>query len=215
MANSAPKVTKRQKDLLTMLYEYIKDSGYPPTFGEMRDNLGVTSNQSVIDLLRHLESKKLIKRTEGTARSVAILPLGYDALEKPPLAPFLGATTAGVPVEPIEVEGEWREVSSELRQLKNDVFLLQVTGDSMINAGIDDGDLVLVKSQQEFVSGDIVLASVKDEVTIKRFVAQDVPPYHCLKPENPKYEIIHFTGEIRLKGKVISVFKDGHWKSIS
>ena len=84
----------------------------------------------------------------------------------------------------------------------------------MINAGIDDGDVVLVKNQKEFISGDIVLAEIGDEATIKRFMSTDTPPYVYLKPENPKYENILFTDEARLTGKVISVFKNGYWKPV-
>lgn len=214
MSNSVLKVTKRQRDLLTILYKYIRDTGYPPTFEEMRESLRVTSNQSVIDLLNHLEDKKLIKRKEGIARSIAILPLGYEALGKPPLAPFLGVTTAGIPVESLEIKGEWRELSNEVRQLQEDIFLLQVAGDSMINAGIDDGDLVLVKEEKEFVSGDIVLANVDGEATIKRFISDDTPPFIYLKPENPKYKVIPFTERVRLIGKIISRLSFGAWENI-
>ena len=207
-------LTKRQKELLLTIYQYIRNSGYPPTFEEMRDDLKVSSNQSVIDLLQKLEEKKFIKRSETTARGITILPLGYKALGNPPLMPFLGTTTAGVPIEPLEISGEWQPVSSELTRLANEVFLLKISGDSMVNAGIDDGDVVMVKSDKEFVSGNIVLANIRGETTIKRFVSEDKPPYVYLKPENPRYEIIPFTDESRLMGKVISVLKEGYWKPV-
>lgn len=208
-------ITKRQKDLLFILYQYINDTGYPPTFEEMRKRLNVSSNQSVIDLLRKLEDKGLIRKNESTSRSIAILPLGYELLGKPMLAPFLGATTAGLPVEPIEISGDWQKISSETAQLKNQVFLLRISGDSMINAGIDDGDIVLVKETKEFSSGDIVLADVDGESTIKRFVSEDKPPYVYLKPENPKYKLIPARDNMRMKGKVISVFKKSYWIKVN
>jgi len=155
-------ITERQKELLENLYRYIISTGYPPTFEELREQLNVSSNQSVIDLLAKLEKKKLIKRNESQARSITILPLGYEVLGKPPIAPFLGATSAGVPLQAIEISGEWQILSSQVAMLQDNVFLLQISGDSMINAGIDDGDKVLVKSQKEFVSGDVVLANVGD-----------------------------------------------------
>lgn len=207
-------ITKRQRDLLSIIYKYIIDSGYPPTFEDMREGLGVSSNQSVIDLLFKLEEKSFIKRTESAARSIAILPLGYELLGKPPLAPFLGVTTAGMPIEPIEISGEWQQVSQEAALLREEVFLLKIHGDSMINAGIDDGDVVLVKSEKEFVSGHIVLADVDGEKTIKRFISDDNPPYVYLRPENPKYSVIPATDKMRLVGRVISVLKDGYWKSV-
>ena len=205
----------RQRELLAILYNFIKNSGFPPTFEEMRDALDVTSNQSVIDLLNKLEEKQLIKRNESSARGIAILPLGYEMLGKPHLAAFLGVATAGAPIEPIEISGDWQPVSQEVLLLKDEVFLLRIKGDSMINAGIDDGDMVLVKREKEFVSGNIVFARIGDEVTIKRFVSEDKPPYVYLKPENPKYQIIPATDEVRLEGKVVSVFKKDYWKAVS
>ena len=198
--------------MLSIIYDYIKNSGYPPTFEEMKDMLGVSSNQSVIDLLNKLGEKRAIQRSESIARSIAILPLGYEILGKPPLVPFLGLSHAGSPMEAIQIEGEWQPLSSNVAKLEEEVFLLKVSGDSMINAGIDDGDLVLVKRHKEFVSGDIVLARIGDDVTIKRFVSEDKPPYLYLKPENPSYEIIHFTEDVVLDGKVISILKNGQWR---
>lgn len=207
-------ITKRQKELLSIIYRYIKDTGYPPTFEEMKERLGVSSNQSIVDLLEQLEKKSIIKHNEGIARSIAILPLGYEILDQPSLVAFLGVTSAGAPIETIEISGEWQSVSSEVAQLKDKVFLLKISGDSMINAGIENGDVVLVKSEKEFVSGDVVLAEVGDESIVKCFISDDKPPYIYLKPENPKYPILPFTDEMRLSGKVISVLKNGYWKSI-
>jgi len=207
-------ITKRQKQLLQIIYDYIKNTGYPPTFQEMRDKLGVVSNQSIIDLLTKLEKQNIIRKEESAARGIAILPLGYNILDKPPLAPFLGVTSAGLPIQTLEIPGEWQSISKDVSQLADRVFLLRISGDSMINAGIDDGDVVLVKSQKEFTSGDIVLAQVEDEATVKRFVSDDKPPFIYLKPENPEYEVIPFSNAMRLEGKVISVLKGGYWKSV-
>lgn len=207
-------ITARQRELLAIVYNYIKNEGYPPTFDEMREKLHVISNQSVIDLLNKLNKGRYIKRNENVARSIAILPLGYEILGKPPLAPFLGATTAGTPVEPIEITGDWQEISSEVSRFSDQVFLLKIHGDSMINAGINDGDVVLVKGQKEFVSGNIVLAKIRDGFTVKRFISDEKPPYLYLKPENPKYKIIPATDEMKLEGKVISVFKRGIWMGL-
>jgi repressor LexA len=210
-------ITKRQKELLSIIYGYIKDTGYPPTFEEMRERLGIASNQSVIDFLEKLKRNDVIKRNERVARSITILPLGYKILGQPPLVASLGVTSAGAPIEAIEISGEWQTLPSimgGLEKMKSEIFLLKISGDSMINAGIKDGDVVLVKSQKEFVSKDIVLAQIGDESTIKRFISEDKPPYVYLKPENPKYEIIPFTDEAELKGKVISILKNGYWKPV-
>ena len=180
----------------------------------MRQNLGVSSNQSILDLLEKLSKKSFIKRNEGNARNVAILPRGYKELGEPSLTPFLGVTSAGAPIEAIEISGEWREMSGEVSKLDSDIFMLRISGDSMINAGIDDGDVVLVQTKKEFVSGELVLAYKDGESTIKRFISEDKPPYVYLKPENPNYQNILFTDTTELKGKVISVFKNNYWKSI-
>lgn len=207
-------ITARQKELLTIIYEYIKNSGYPPTFEEMRERLKVSSNQSVIDLLEKLKKAHLIRKNEDAARGISILPLGYRLLEKPSLVNFLGVTSAGSPIQSLEISGEWRTISKEVAMLDEEMFMLRISGDSMINAGIDDGDAVLVQSKKEFVSREIVLAEIAGESTVKRFISEDKPPYVYLKPENPKYENIIFTEEVRLKGKVVSVFNKNQWKSI-
>ena len=207
-------VTTRQKELLGVIYEFIKNTGFPPSIAEMRENLGVSSNQSILDLLDKLSKKGFIKRSEGNARNVTILPKGYKELEEPSLTPFLGVTSAGSPIEAIEISGEWKEISDEVSRLESDIFMLRISGDSMINAGIDDGDVVLVQTKKEFISGEVVLAYKDGESTVKRFISEDKPPYVYLKPENPKYQNILFTDTTELKGKVISVLKNNYWKSV-
>lgn len=216
MQKQAFSITPRQRDLLSLIYEYIQTSGYPPTFEDMRAGLKVKSNQSVIDLLAKLTDARYLKRDEG-ARSLTVLPLGYQALGKPLLAPFIGAASAGVPIEAIPIHGQWKSIPSvhdQFDRLSEEVFMLRVHGDSMINAGIDDGDAVLVQTKKEFISGEVVLAQVGDSVTIKRFISQDKPPYVFLKPENPKYENLLIDDDTELKGKIISVFKQDNWKPV-
>lgn len=94
-----------------------------------------------------------------------------------------------------------------ISKLNRDTFLYKVTGDSMIEAGIDHEDLVLIQSKKEFISGDIVLAEVDGKTTIKRFISEDKPPYLYLKPENSSHKIIYFKENIEMKGKVIAVIK--------
>lgn len=208
-------LTERQKQLLEMIYQYIESTGYPPSFGEMKGSLNVVSNQSIIDLLTKLENQKLIRRSEDQARSIAILPLGYEILGKPPLIPFLGISHAGSPAAVFEIQGDWQQLSPQVAKLQSEVFIIRVSGDSMINAGIDEGDSLLVQNKEEFVSGDIVLADIEGETTIKRFVSDDSPPYVYLKPENPSYPLIPFTDKMRLIGKVMSILKAGNWKAVN
>ena len=146
-----------------------------------------------------------------------ILPLGYKVLNKPLVAAFLGATSAGAPIEAIGISGEWKILPSnfeKIEKLNEEIFILKIHGDSMINAGIDDGDLVLVQTKKEFYTGEVVLATIGEDTTVKRFISQDKPPYVFLKPENPKYPHISFTDETKLTGKVISVLKNGYWQQV-
>ena len=101
-----------------------------------------------------------------------------------------------------------------LQKLGEGVSLFKAKDDSMIGIGIDDKDLVLVQSSKEFSTGNIVLADVDGETTIKRFISDDKPPYLYLKPENPSYKIIYFNESIELKGKIIAVIKNGQLKQI-
>lgn len=213
-------ITPRQKQLLTILYEYIQGSGYPPTFEEMRQKLDVSSNQSIKDLLEKLKLGGFIRKGESQARGITILPLGYEALGQPPMAPFVGATSAGVPTQAVSFDGEWLQMpathyDTKIERLKANVYVLRVYGDSMINAGINDGDHVLVQEKKEFVSGDVVLAYDGDDATIKRFMSVNEPPYLYLKPENPKYDIILFRDSINMAGKIISVLRGREWLPVT
>jgi repressor LexA len=206
---------QRQRELLRFIFDYVNESGYSPTLKEMREYMEFSSNQAVLDLLRKMELRGLIKKDISIARSIKILSDGYKDIGETPQIAILGTTSAGVPMEVVEISGEWMTTpESNVAIFKDNVFLLKISGDSMINAGIEDGDLVLVKEQKEFISGDIVLAQIGDESTVKRFISQDNPPCIYLKPGNPKYENILFTENTQLKGKVISVLKNGQWKSI-
>lgn len=207
-------VTKRQKELLGVIYGHIKNTGYPPTFEEMKEKLDVVSNQSILDLLSKLEQVRLIKKQDGAARGIVIKPKGYEVLNKPSLVASLGVTAAGPFMEAVEIKGKWQAVSKEVSKFQEDVYILKISGDSMINAGISDGDLVLVQKKKEFFTNDIVVAQTPDGTTVKRFISEDKPPYVYLKPENPNYQNIRFTDEMRMAGKVISVFKNGQWQPI-
>lgn len=200
MKSTKTSITERQKELLTVIYRSIKDSGYPPTFEEIKSKLNVNSNQAVIDILQALEVKGFIKREEGTARGIKILDKGFAALEITPIVPRLGVVAAGLYKDAFE-DVEWQEVGS--LKTTQDIFIVEVSGDSMIGAGIEDGDKVLIKKSREFKNGEIVLARDDDGLTIKTLVSKDGRIY--LKPENPKYPNIPIYPETRLLGKVIGI----------
>jgi repressor LexA len=195
--------TKRQKEILEFIYSYLKSEGYPPTFEDFKSKFDFKSNQAIIDHLESLEKKKLIKREKKSARGINITSAGFKLLNVRSAAFYLGQSSAGSFVASQEMEGEWQELSREVEKFDQNVFIIKVKGDSMIGAGINDGDMLLVQEQKEFSSKDIVVARSPQGTTVKRFISEDKPPYLYLKPENPKYENIHFTDEVQLQGKII------------
>lgn len=196
-------LTERQKQTLMFIYSNIKYAGYPPTLSQLREELNVSSNQAVLDLLKILESKKYIRKEEGAARGIQLTQKGYEELNVSTYAPMIGVTAAGPFIDTLEQHGEWMEISQDLSRLSEKIALFKVKGDSMIGAGLNDGDIVVVKYEiNEFRNGDIVLARNDEGTTIKRFV--NVSGKIHLTPENPKYPKIPFTPDLRLIGKVIS-----------
>lgn len=196
-------LTQRQKQTLMFIYSSIKYSGYPPTLSELKESLSVVSNQAVLDLLKILEEKKYIRKEEGAARGLQLTQKGYDALNVSTYAPMIGVTAAGPFMDTLEQHGEWREISSDLSKLSDKIALFKIKGESMIGAGLNDGDVVVVKYEiTEFKNGDIVLARNDDGTTIKRFVNANNKVY--LAPENPKYPRMPITPDLRIIGKVIS-----------
>ncbi len=196
-------LTERQKQTLMLIYNNIKYSGYPPTLSQLREELEVSSNQAVLDLLKILEEKKYIRKEEGAARGLQLTQKGYEELNVSTYAPMVGVTAAGPFIDTLEQHGEWKEISTELAKLSEKIGLFKVKGDSMIGAGLNDGDIVVIKHEvNEFRNGDIVLARNDEGTTIKRFV--NVGGKIHLAPENPKYPHIPFTPDLRLIGKVIS-----------
>lgn len=200
-------ITNRQKEVLEIIYNSLKDSGYPPTFEELRGELNVSSNQAVIDLLSALEKKGLVTKRQGAARTLNITLKGYGVIKKNPLVPFVGATSAGLFLETIEETSEWIDLpGNQVKKISEDVFkekifFVKVSGDSMTGGGINDGNILLVKAISEYKSGDIVLVRTEDGTTVKRFIHDKGRIY--LKPENPKYQNIPITDRTNFIGKVI------------
>ena len=192
-------LTIRQKQVLYAIYNSLKDSGYPPTLADLRDELDVSSNQAVLDFLKILEEKNFIKKEEGVARGIKILKKGFDALKVKPLVLYGGTSSAGPYMQVFE-DVKWETAGGV--DITSDM-LIKVNGDSMIGAGIDNGDIVVVRKDKEFKNGDIVLARNNDETTIKRFVHDKGRVY--LKPENPKYRNIPIYPDTRIIGKIVGI----------
>lgn len=201
-------LTQKQKKVLETIYNSIYISGFPPTLADLKEDLGVVSNQAVLNFLEILEKKECIKREEGQARSITILPLGYKEIEKDPLIKMAGVSAGGSFIESFADAFTFFPLTEKvlknekINESKDKVFVIQVAGDSMINAGIDDGDSLLIKESKEYKSGDIVIARTDAGTTVKRFIADGGKRY--LQPENPNYEkMIIIPGEVQFQGKVI------------
>lgn len=201
-------LTQKQKKVLEIVYDSIQSSGFPPTLADLKDELGVSSNQSVLNFLEILEKKECIKREEGQARGIKILPLGYKEIEREPLLRLAGYSAAGPYLESFVDTFTFLPIATKvlenekINEAKEQVFIIQVIGDSMINAGIGDGDKLLIRESKEYKSGDIVLAQTDAGMTVKRFIADGGKRY--LQPENPAYEkMIIIPGEVKFKGKFI------------
>ena len=201
-------MTPKQWKVLDMIYESVNLAGYPPSLADLKDRLGVSSNQSVLNFLDALENKGFISRQKGEARGIKILHLGFKILGKDDLVQVAGESSAGPFTESYSDSFRWVTLpgavlqNEEIKQAQDEVFVIKVHGDSMINAGIDDGDSLLVKKTREFRSRDIVVARNDDGTTVKRFIAEpDGRAY--LKPENPAYKIIPIYENTIFEGKVI------------
>ena len=198
-------ITSRQKELLKFIIQQIRDFNLPPSVSEMATFLKVSSKNAVAKLLNALETSGHIK-TSGKARGISVLDSLGESLEKGLISvPLLGHIQAGVPHLAEEQIEEWINLPSSLIKSRRDVFLLKVRGDSMINAGIYEGDLVIVRPVKEAKNNDIVVALLHDEATVKRLIYVKNRAY--LKAENPDYANIYPKEDWMIQGKVVGVIR--------
>lgn len=199
-------ITDRQKELLKFIVRQIREHNMPPSISEMAEYLEVKSKNAVAKLLNSLEENGYIE-TNGKARGITVLNSLADSLEKGLIrVPVVGSVQAGSPHMAEEFIEEWINLPQSLVKGRRDVFLLRVRGDSMINAGIHEGDLVIVRPTHEVKNNDIVVALLHDEATVKRFVQIKNRAY--LKAENPDYQNIYPKEEWMVQGKVVGVIRN-------
>lgn len=194
-------LTEKQKKILEFIKEFITENGYPPTIEEIMERFSFSSPNAVITHLSALEKKGFIKRRENTSRGIII-----TESEKTYNIPVLGNIHAGVPVEEEEnIEG-YLNISENLLS-RDEYFALRVKGDSMKDAGIFDGDYVILKRGVEIRNGDIVVAFIDGEYTVKYFYRK--PGYIELKPANNLYLPIKVfrKNKFEIIGKVKGVFR--------
>ncbi|MDP6419624.1 MAG: transcriptional repressor LexA [Candidatus Krumholzibacteria bacterium] len=199
-------LTDRQSVILDFLRDFLDKNGYPPTLREIGGQFGIRSPRGVQDHLEALERKGYIRRERDKSRGIELLDFRPSSADSVLRLPLLGRVAAGQPVLSEEnIEG-WREIDSSMA--RNGSFLLTVTGDSMIDAHILDGDMLVVQSQEEARNGEIVVAMVDDETTVKTFYRESNAIR--LQPENASMDPIIVpagSAEIRILGKVLAVYR--------
>jgi repressor LexA len=199
-------LTSTQKKVLIFLKDFLREKGFPPTLREIASHFGLTGPKAPQKTLNILERKGYIRRVPGLSRGTEIL--GFPTPRTQTLSiPIVGRVTAGELILAIEnIEG-YINLDRSLVSSEN-VFLLRVHGDSMIEAHIQDGDFALVKPQPNAENGEIVVALIEDEATIKRIFKKR--NLIRLEPANPNMEpIVVKKGEKRVAivGKVIGIFR--------
>lgn len=201
------KLTKRQEDILNYIKKYIVAHGFPPTIREIGAALDLSSPATIHAHLANLEKKGFIKKQDSKNRTLELLVDNeYDVKDDLTLeVPLLGKITAGNPIEAIEHPDEFFPIPSYLIPKGKDVFTLNVNGESMINAGILDGDIVIVEKTNTARNGQIVVAMTdENEVTLKTFYKED--DHIRLQPENDSMEPFIFKN-VTILGIAIGLYR--------
>ncbi|WP_028987285.1 transcriptional repressor LexA [Thermicanus aegyptius] len=199
------KLSSRQREILEFIKKEVQTKGYPPSVREIGDAVGLASSSTVHGHLTRLEKKGLIRRDPTKPRAIEILD-GDRKKEFYPIAhvPIVGKVTAGVPITAVENIEEYFPLPLSMVG-DEQVFMLLVEGDSMIEAGILDGDYVIVRQQEYANNGEIVVAMTdENEATIKRFFREK--DHIRLQPENSRLEPIILSNATIL-GKVIGLYR--------
>jgi repressor LexA len=198
------KLTRRQEEVLGFLKEYMTEAGFPPSLREICARFGIKGPQNAAKHLDALERKGFIRRKASASRAVELL--GGPWTGGGVSVPIAGRVRAGEPTLAVEdIVG--RMVLDERFFRCKDAFVLKVEGESMIGAGIADGDFVVVRPQPDASAGDIVVALIDGEATVKTFLRDGFDV--VLRPENPSMEPIRVSGtkDFAIVGKVISVIR--------
>ncbi|WP_406590127.1 transcriptional repressor LexA [Bacillus atrophaeus] len=204
------KLSKRQLDILRFIKAEVKTKGYPPSVREIGEAVGLASSSTVHGHLARLETKGLIRRDPTKPRAIEILDEEEVQIPKSQVinVPVIGKVTAGSPITAVENIEEYFPLPDRMVPPDEHVFMLEIMGESMIDAGILDKDYVIVKQQSTANNGEIVVAMTEDdEATVKRFYKEDT--HVRLQPENPTMEPI-ILQNVSILGKVIGVFRTVH-----
>lgn len=198
-----PKLTENQKKVLEALVTYIKNNGFPPTLRELMQKTGIASLRGITLQLDSLEELGYLEQRGGAARGISVdSGLLVDEPVKVPL--MTSFIPAGFPMDADDYTDSSLELSVvQTRGLRSGLFAVRITGDSMIDAGINEGDIAIFHSQKNANSGDIVAAEVGGDITLKRY--RIVDGYPILVPANKKYSDIKT--EFRIQAKLINTIK--------
>lgn len=204
------KLSKRQMEILQFIKEEVKKKGYPPSVREIGEAVGLASSSTVHGHLSRIEKKGYIRRDPTKPRAIEILNMDDEEEQqnkKTTYIPIVGKVTAGMPITAIENIEDYLPIPEHLAS-NAQMFALVIEGDSMIEAGIFDGDLVIVRKQQTANNGEIIVAMTEDdEATVKRFFREK--NYIRLQPENSTMEPI-ILNDCKILGKVVGVFRTIH-----
>lgn len=208
------KLTRRQQDILDFIRHNVKHRGYPPSVREIGEAVGLASSSTVHGHLERLQAKGYLRKDPTKPRAIELIQeessspqssaQAVAVNETTVIVPIVGKVTAGQPITAVEhVEGYF-PIPKNLAK-DDEVFLLKVEGESMIEAGILNGDFVIVRKQESARNGDIVVAMTEDdEATVKRFFLER--DHIRLQPENSTMEPLRYRS-ITILGKVIGVFR--------
>lgn len=200
-------LTSRQSDILTVIKKFIAEKGYPPTVREIGARVGLSSPATIHFHLKKLEENGYIKKDDSKNRTLELLVKNEyaDVDDKVVEVPLLGKVTAGNPIEAIEMPDEFFSLPVNLIPNKKEIFTLRVSGESMINVGIYDGDIIIVERKNTANNGDTVVAMTdQNEVTVKTFYKEN--GYIRLQPENDFMAPI-ILPNCTILGKVVGLYR--------
>ncbi|MDF2879031.1 MAG: SOS-response transcriptional repressor, LexA [Clostridia bacterium] len=198
-------LTNKQEQILDYIKQVLREKSYPPSVREICAAVALSSTSTVHSHLNTLEKKGYIRRDPTKPRTIEVLDAEHDWLmEHVSAVPVIGKVTAGEPILAIENIEEYFPLPNHMAR-NEEIYMLKVAGVSMINAGILDGDQIIVRKQTSAQNGDIVVALLGDEVTVKRFFKDK--DMIRLQPENDTMAPI-YSKEVTILGKVIGLFRE-------
>ena len=199
------KITKKQTEILEYIKNEILNRGFPPAVREICEAVHLKSTSSVHSHLESLEKHGYIRRDPTKPRAIEIIDDNFNLTRREVVnVPIVGRVAAGEPILAVENVENYLPIPAEFMP-NAQTFMLTVKGESMINAGIFDGDQILVQQQNTARNGEMIVALVEDGATVKTFYKED--GYYRLQPENDHMDPIIVRGELQILGKVIGVFR--------